>query len=270
MKKSLSNFHTHTTFCDGKSTPEEIVVAAIENGFSSIGFSGHGYTPFDLRYCMKDTEGYRSLVMELREKYKDSVEVYLGVEEDAFSPLCREKFDYIIGSSHYYVVDGKYLPIDSSSAHFKACLEAFGYDTKRMAEQYYKSFCDYINKRKPDIIGHFDLITKFDEEGESLFLENKDYNDIAEKYLLAAVKSGCIFEVNTGAISRGIRKTVYPAENLLYLLKKEDARIILSSDSHQKETLSFYFDETGRYLYDMGFRSVCTLFGGKFINVDLV
>ena len=53
-----TNFHTHTTFCDGKNTAEEVVLSAIEKGFSAIGFSGHGYTPFDLRYCMQDMEGY--------------------------------------------------------------------------------------------------------------------------------------------------------------------------------------------------------------------
>lgn len=41
----LANFHTHSTFCDGKNTPEEIVLAALEKGFVSIGFSSHGYTP---------------------------------------------------------------------------------------------------------------------------------------------------------------------------------------------------------------------------------
>ena len=29
-----ANYHTHTVFCDGKNTPEEIILAAIEKGFS--------------------------------------------------------------------------------------------------------------------------------------------------------------------------------------------------------------------------------------------
>ena len=62
----LANYHTHTSFCDGKNTPEEIVLYAIEKGFTSIGFSGHGYTPFDLRYCMKDTEGYIKEISRLK------------------------------------------------------------------------------------------------------------------------------------------------------------------------------------------------------------
>ena len=80
----LANFHTHSTFCDGKNSIEEVVLSAIEKDFDVIGFSGHGYTDFDLTYCMKDVDGYISEVSRIKEKYKNKIEVYLGVEEDAF------------------------------------------------------------------------------------------------------------------------------------------------------------------------------------------
>lgn len=254
MKITLSNLHTHSTFCDGKNTPEEIVLAAIDKGFSSIGFSGHGYTPFDLRYCMKDTEGYIAEINRLKTKYQGRIKILLGIEEDAFAPADRKKFDYIIGSSHYYCVDGKYYPIDSSYDHFKKCLEVFEYDVVRMAEVYYGRFYDYLKKRKPDIIGHFDLITKFDELDESLFLENAKYREIAENYALKISELGCVFEVNTGAITRGMRSSPYPSEHLLYVLKKQGAKLILSSDSHCIDTLDGVFEETKNYLFDLGFR----------------
>ena len=95
----LTNYHTHTCFCDGKNTPEEIVKSAIDKGFKSIGFSGHGYTPYDLSYCMKDIDGYINEISRLKEKYDTKINVYCGVEEDAFSYVERERFDYIIGSS---------------------------------------------------------------------------------------------------------------------------------------------------------------------------
>ena len=163
------NFHTHTTFCDGRNTPEEIVLAALEKGFSAIGFSGHGYTEFDLRYCMKNTASYIAEINTLKEKYKGQIQIYLGVEEDAFAAVDRNKFDYIIGSSHYCHIDNTYLPIDSNYDYFKKCLEAFHYDIPLLAETYYSNFCTYIKTRKPDVIGHFDLITKFDELDTSLF-----------------------------------------------------------------------------------------------------
>lgn len=265
----IANFHTHTVFCDGKNTPEEVVLAAIEKGFFAIGFSAHGYTAFDLRYCMQDGEGYIREIKQLKEKYKKEIQIYLGIEEDAFAYVDRSRFDYLLGSSHYFCVNGQYYPIDSSYDYFKKCLEVFDYDVLRLAETYYSSFCNYINKRKPDIIGHFDLITKFDEVDSGRLLHNDAYNRIAEKYVKEAVKSGSILEVNTGAISRGFRTSVYPSENLLYTLKNLDAKLILSSDSHSIDTLDFYFDETKKYLKDIGFTHLYTIDHGAFVKYDI-
>ncbi len=176
----LSNFHTHTNFCDGKNTPEEMVISAIEKGFSSLGFSGHGYTPHDTLYCITDTEGYITEIKRLKEKYKKEIQIYLGVEEERFHFQNRKDFDYIIGSSHYFVVGDKFYHVDHSPECFKNCLEIFGGDILALSRNYYENFCDYIVKRKPDIIGHFDLITKFDEQNR-LLLNNEEYKSLAEK-----------------------------------------------------------------------------------------
>ena len=260
----LANFHTHTTFCDGKNTPEEIVLYSIENGLDAIGFSGHGFTPYDLRYCMKDTFGYIKEIKRLKEKYKDKIQIYLGVEEDAFAPLNRTDFEYIIGSCHYFHLDGKYYPIDSNYDYFKKCLEVFEYDIEKLANTYYEAFCSYIKRRKPDIVGHYDVITKFDKIDVERFLNNNEYLKIADKYMNEAVKNDVIFEVNTGAISRGFRKKPYPHENLMHILKKNNAKLILASDSHSVETLVFGFDAARKMLKDIGFQYVYTLFEGEF------
>jgi histidinol-phosphatase (PHP family) len=51
-----------------------------------------------------------------------------------------------------------------------------------------------------------------------------------------------IFEINTGAISRGYRATPYPSAEIIAYLKQRGAILLLSSDSHSKETLAFQFD----------------------------
>jgi len=123
--------------------------------------------------------------------------------------------------------------------------------------------------RKPDIVGHFDLITKFDEKDVPIFLDDHRYQRVAEKYLSEVVKCDCYFEVNTGAIGRGYRTTPYPAENLLQILYQYDARIILSSDSHSVQTLDQSFGETKAYLKDIGFRHAYALYNDEFTKYEL-
>ncbi|MBE7046459.1 MAG: histidinol-phosphatase HisJ family protein [Ruminococcaceae bacterium] len=255
----LTNYHTHTTFCDGKNTPEEVILRAMEIGLSAIGFSGHGYTPFDTEYCMKDTDEYIKEISGLKEKYGDKIEIFCGAEEDAFACVKRDDFDYIIGSSHYIRVDGEYYPIDSGADTFKKCLEVSDNDPIKLAENYYSTFVDYILKRNPDIVGHFDLITKYDEIDTQLFSNNTEYLKLAEKYISKAAEADVIFEMNSGAISRGLRKTPYLSENMLYILKSKNSKIMLSSDSHSIETLNFYFEEMEYILRNVGFNCVYEL-----------
>ena len=264
----LANFHTHSTFCDGKNTPEEMVLAAIAQGFSALGFSGHCTTDFDLRYCMRDMPGYRQEIRRLQEKYAGQLRIFLGIEEDAFAPVDRNAYDYIIGSAHYIRKDGAYHPVDSGMDYLRNAIEACG-GPLVFAETYFRDFCDYILKRKPDIIGHFDLITKYEEQESDLFFNREAYWEIAETYLRKALESGCLFEVNTGAMARGLRTTPYPHERLLHTLKKADACLVLSSDSHSAETLDFGFEEAKALLRSVGFRDTYTLTENGFASAPL-
>ena len=265
----LTNYHTHTVFCDGKDTPEEMVLGAIAKGFDALGFSGHGYTQRDSSFCMRDLPGYFSSVRSLQEKYADKIQIYLGVEEDIIHPANRGDYDYIIGSSHYIVKDGIYYSVDGSPDCYNTCIRLFDGDPLRFAEAYYSTFCDYIGWRKPDIIGHFDLITKFDELNDCELMRDPKYIQLASGYMSKAIESDCIFEVNTGAIARGMRKTPYPSVDLLYQMKKENAKLILSSDCHNRDFLDCYFMETRQLLRDIGFRKLYVLYDGKFRTTDI-
>ena len=196
----ISDLHTHSVYCDGKNTLEEMVLAAIKIGLRSIGFSGH--TGFDSRYCINDLSCYLSEARNLREKYKNDIQVYVGIEEESTTLVDRDNFDYIIGSSHYVSKNGQFYSVDGSPAMFKESLEQFENDPIQFAHAYYAPLCEYILRRRPDIVGHFDLLTKFDEVGVSNYFNDPEYNRIAEIYIDQAAQSGCLFEVNTGAISR--------------------------------------------------------------------
>lgn len=100
-------------------------------------------------------------------------------------------------------------------------------------------------------------------------MDNPDYCRLAERYLTEAAKSGCIFEVNTGAISRGWRTAPYPQENLLYALKKLNAPIMINADSHHADTIDCHFAETRDLLRDIGFVKTVVLYDNEFQTVDL-
>ncbi len=255
-----SNFHTHSTFCDGKNTPEEMVLEAIARGFDTLGFSGHCYTAFDDSFRMDDPVAYRKEILRLKEVYRDKLTILLGVEEDLYKQVERADYEYLIGSMHYLKVGDTYHSLDCGYNLIKACVDsAFGGDSCALAKAYFETFCDYIETRKPDIIGHFDLITKFDEKNPPLFLGNPEYEKLAVAYARRAAQSGCLFELNTGAITRGYRTMPYPSVPILRELKACGAKIVLSSDCHSKENLQFGFESAKEILRDVGFSEVYTL-----------
>ena len=242
--KGSLNLHTHTCYCDGKDTPEELVKRAIELGFTAIGFSGHEYSVHDVDFCMsrENTKKYIEEIQRLKETYKGQITVYMGIERDFFGEIDEVPYDYVIGSLHYVEKDGSLLTVDYTEEIMKENVEKyFGGDYRAYVERYYELIGDVVSKTKADIVGHFDLITKFNE-GNKYFDEEEDwYKDAALKALRKAVVTKPIFEINTGAMARGYRSKPYPADFLLDEIERLDCSVILSSDCHDKMDLNFGF-----------------------------
>ncbi len=238
----LSNYHTHTLFCDGKNSPEEIVEEAIKQGLSEIGFTGHSYTFFDESYCMslENTKKYKENINELKEKYKDYIKIFLGVEQDYFSEENTDDYDYVIGSVHYVFKYGKYLELDRSSDYFESIVkEYYNGSYYCLCEDYYQLVSNIYKKTKCDIVGHFDLVSKYNEE-ERLFSESDlRYKDMVKKAVNILSGENVLFEINTGAMARGLKSTPYPSPYIRKILKEKNCRFVASSDCHRKEFLTF-------------------------------
>ena len=257
-----SNFHTHTTYCDGKGTAEETVLAAIEKGMTALGFSGHAYTPFDASYCMslEDTAKYRAEINRLKQKYAGQIDIYCGLEMDYFSEADTNGFDFLIGSVHYVKKNGAFLSVDGCAFQENVHCGYHG-DYYAFAEDYFALVSRVAEKTKADIIGHFDLITKFNE-GEKLFSEsNPRYEKAWDAALRALIPSGKPFEINTGAMQRGYRSSPYPAVPILKKIQEYGGKIIISSDCHQADAVDFAFDTAIEFAKKSGFQSAYTLAG---------
>lgn len=240
-----ADFHLHTCYCDGKHTPEETVKEAIRRGMTAIGFSVHSYTPFDESYCIpKEKMGeYIDEIGRLKEKYGEKIRILCGAERDLYAPMPEGSLDYVIGSLHYVLKNGVYYTVDESADTLKnAICKGFDGDAMAFAEAYFSEYAR-LGEAHPDIFGHFDLLTKFNER-EVLFDESHPrYIAAAKKALDALLPYGIPFEINTGAISRGYRTTPYPAPIWIRYIAEQGGRVILSSDAHAKEGLLYCFDE---------------------------
>lgn len=242
----MRDLHVHTSFSDGRSTPEEVVQAAIAMGMTTLGFSDHSYTAFDRRYCIpKDRiPVYRAEIAALKEKYAGQIQILCGIEQDFWSEEPAEGYDYVIGSVHYIRCGNDFIPVDEgNSILLNGARKHFGGDVYALIEEYYQTVAQVVQKTGANIIGHFDLISKFNEDG-TLF------DDTHPRYVAAwqsaaeqLLKAGVPFEINTGAISRGYRTTPYPAGPIREFLRSRGAKLLLSSDSHRATTLCFGFDQ---------------------------
>lgn len=253
----LEDLHVHTTYCDGQNSPEEMVRAAIFLGMKKIGFSCHLYTDFDESYCIKkeSIETYKKEIAELKLKYKDKIKVLCGTEKDFYSKEPTEDFDYVIGSVHYVKKDEKFFPLDICEEEFKELVKTkYNGDFFELCEDYYKNMENLIQKTNADIIGHFDLITKFNEKGKLFDTKNIRYVNAAKKAVKTLIPFGVPFEINTGAISRGYRSEAYPENQILRYILENGGRVILSSDSHSADTLCNDFDKYENLVKEIGFK----------------
>ena len=191
----VSTYHTHSNFSDGKNTLEQMVLSAIENGMKELGFSDHAPMSFDCKWDAKKEQisEYKSQVLALKEKYKDQIKIYLGIEQDYFS-IKPEKYEYILGSVHYIYKDGKYLELDYSAERTKENIYLYyGGDALAYCEDYYKLVGDVVEKTGCQIIGHFDLITKFNEKMPLIDVNHPRYKKAWKEALDKLLKTDAIF-----------------------------------------------------------------------------
>jgi histidinol-phosphatase (PHP family) len=267
-----SNFHTHSNFCDGKSTLVEHIQKAKEFQLKSLGFSSHAPVPFDCNWCMK-SDKLESYLLEIQrlKSTTNELQVYTGLEVDYIpgivSPTTfNDRLDYTIGSIHFVDTfeNGTPWEIDGLHVHFlKGLDEIFHHDYKAAFTRYFELTREMIVTACPTVIGHLDKM-KIQNPDNKFFSEQETWYQQQVKKTIQTIKdSGAIVEVNTRGIYQKKSATTYPSPWILELLQQENIPITISSDAHHADDLVNQFESTATLLQRIGFKKIHVLYQGE-------
>lgn len=264
------NLHTHSNFSDGKSEMEEMVLDAISKNLKVIGITDHSPMPFENRVSLKKERinDYIAEVKRLKDKYKDQINVRLGMEME-YIPGMSEDFqsvrenlglEYLIGSVHLVEKDGALWFIDGAKIepYDEGLDKIFHGDIKAGVKRFFEQSNMMIENEKFEIIGHFDKI-KMNNKGRYFQESDKWYRDLLFETLDLIKQKNLIVEVNTRGMYKGRYDGFYPSEWLFPFLKEMRIPVIISSDGHLAGEVSGCFEQADKALSGAGNRLIVGL-----------
>lgn len=279
----LNNYHTHSRFSDGSAEPEEYIKEAIRQGFAALGFSEHSVLPFENTFALQTgTENaYVAEIGRLQHVYKDQLEILLALEAD-YIPGISSGFaglkstlglDYIIGSVHLvksshqdklWFIDGP-----KRETYDNGLNELFNGDIRKGVTAYWHQISQMLQEETFDIVGHLDKI-KMHNQGRWFNEEDKWYTSLVNETIALIAQKGVIVEVNTRGIYKGRSESLFPGEYILRQLSERKIPVILSSDAHQPEELSRWFEVSKVVLKSCGINSVYFFSNKSWIDQPIV
>lgn len=277
---NLTNYHSHCSFCDGRAPFEEFVKEAIRQGFYSYGVSSHAPLPFPTQWTMEweQMEAYLDEFKNLRSKYADEIELYVGLEIDylneesnpSVARFTELPLDYRIGSVHLlYDAAGEVVDIDCSPAVFKERVDRhFNGDVLRVVRMYFDRLFRMVELGGFDVLGHADKMHYNASCYHPGLLDEPWYEALMKDYFSLVASRGYLVEINTKAYdSLG---TFYPNSRYWELMKEYQIKILVNSDAHYPERINAGRMEALRLLQAKGFATVAELHQGSWREVPIV
>jgi histidinol-phosphatase (PHP family) len=261
----ITNFHTHTHYCDGKASVSEMVNAARHFNIKQLGFSSHAPLPFPVKWSLSSEDEILKYIKEINDAKSISdgeIELYAGLETD-FIPGRTKPFqflketyalDYIIGSVHLVKVPGieQVWFIDGQQQFFdEGLVKYFNGDAKQAALTYFRQVKEMIMTETFDIIAHVDKI-KMNNAGRFFCEEDDWYIDEILDVLDLLKEKNIILEVNTRGYYQNKTDSMYPSDFVLDHAAKKGVMMMINSDAHKPDELLLGFDEATKRLQQAG------------------
>lgn len=262
------DYHVHTAYSgDSDYSMEDVVKDAVRLGMDEICFTDHvdygAKVDWDsgekVRYCQGqpmvnvDYHAYAEEISKLRAQYANQITIRMGMEFgmqihtiSKYEALYeRYPFDFIILSVHQVEDKGFW------SQEFQQ-----GRTQKEYNERYYEEMLALVKQfQNYSVLGHLDLIVRYDKMGTYPFRYVKHY---MEKILREVIKNDKGIEVNTSSYRYGLKDST-PSMAILEMYRDMGGQIItLGSDSHVPAHLGTHMKTAKELLKTIGFRNFCT------------
>ena len=249
------DYHTHTSFSDGISSHSSYLNQANYAGIDELGFSDH-FSIIDSHWTVKeeDRSGMQEQVMAIKKSHDLPVRIRFGAEIDYIPgkegnilALIRHlPLDYVIGSVHF--IGNWNFDTDPRGFH--------GKNIDSLYEQYYNTVRMAILSGLYDIIGHIDLIKKFN------YYPNTDPVLWYKKIIRSLKKMKTVVELNTSGLNKPCSE-FYPDEIFLQQCFQANIPVTLGSDAHEANQIGQYFEQAKELLKNIGYRKLATFYRRK-------
>lgn len=248
----LADYHMHTSFSADSALPMETAVKkAVSLGYDEICFTDHINAVCSFEDC--DCDAYLKEIKRCRELYKNQITIKFGMEFGLQSQLCRYyknifnqyDFDFILLSVH--LINNQ----DLWNQDFQS-----GKTQAQYNREYYEELVKIINNYDEySVLGHMDLIRRYDRFGEYPFEKIKDIVEVILKHL---IENGKGIEVNTSSFRYGLQDLM-PSRDILKFYKELGGEIItIGSDSHREDHIGYQIPFIHEQLKYLGYKNFCT------------
>ncbi len=271
---SLHGGHSGSYCGHARGTLRETLDAAVDAGYCVYGVAEHaprvdkrflhpeeremGWTVTKLA---ADFERYAQDLAALADEFQDRLSVLRGFEvevvpDDGYAEIMsgyrdRFAFDYMVGSVHYV---GETL-IDGPAQLFEAALAAQG-GIESLAVRYYEAVGDMVRILKPEVVAHFDLISKNAKDHGPV--DGALVRDAAHAALEQVRDTEAILDVNTAGYRKGLGHP-YPAPWALIMARDMGIPFCFGDDSHSPEEVGAGIDDARAYLLEHDIDTITTL-----------
>lgn len=257
-----SDMHMHSTFSqDAKALPEEMILGALDKGLEMICFTDH-FDKDDMEWGKEnvfDPGEYFKVLRPLQEKYKERINILIGVElglrphlGDYYRKFAAEyPFDFVIGSVHTIGTTdpsaGKFFKGRTDKEAYRIAFEEILTDI-----QAFQGF---------DVLGHLDYVVRYGEGREKEYTY-KEFADIIDEILKKLIADGKGLEINTAGLKYGL-PFAHPHPDILKRYRELGGEIItVGADGHCPEHIAYDFDKVKDILKNCGF-TYYTEFAGR-------